>query len=102
DAVHRVRVVRRLDHVVLLVSAQTVLRSESGCKADVVAGCERIERMREIARDGGRMRKQRDPAAGERLAKPRLRGQAIDAELHHDVWVVSLASAQSSAANPLG
>ena len=52
---HRIVVVRRLDHVVLLVAAQAVLRTESCADLDVAARDKRIERMRQILRDGSRV-----------------------------------------------
>ena len=82
DAVHRIVEVRRLDHVVLLVAAQAVLRAERGGELDVAAGGQRIERMRQVLRDRGGMREQRHAPARERRAQGRLSEQAIDAEFH--------------------
>ncbi len=79
---HRIVEVRRLDHVVLLVAAQAMLRTEGGGDLDVAAGGERIERMRQIGRDGSRMREQRHAPALERRAQGGLGDQSIDAELH--------------------
>jgi hypothetical protein len=39
----RIREARRLDHVVLLVAAQTMLRSEGGGDFDITARGKRIE-----------------------------------------------------------
>ena len=83
DAVHRIVEVRRLDHVVLLVAAQAVLRAEGGGELDVAAGGERIERMRQVCGHRGRMRQQRHAPAGERRAQRGFGEQPVDAELHH-------------------
>ena len=48
DAVHRIVEVRRLDHVVLLVAAQAMLRTEGGADLHVAACRQRIERVRQI------------------------------------------------------
>ncbi len=74
--------VRRLDHVVLLVAAQAVLRAEGGGQLHVARRGQRIERMREICRDRRGMRQQRDALAGQRLAQRRLRQQTIDSVFH--------------------
>ena len=63
NAVHRIVEVRRLDHVVLLVAAQPMLRTEGGADLDVAACGQRIQRMRQVFRDRSRMRKQRDALA---------------------------------------
>ena len=81
----RIAVVRRLDHVVLLVAAQPVLRAEGGGELHVVACAERIERVRQVARDGGRMRKQRHAAALERRAQFWFGDEPVDSEFHD--WI---------------
>ena len=63
NAVHRILEIRRFDHVVLLVPAQPMLRAEGGADLYVAAGGERIERMRQVFRDGCGMREQRDALA---------------------------------------
>ena len=68
DAVHRVGKVRRLDHVVLLVAAQAVLRTERRRQFQIGKRGQRVERMHQLARHRGGMREQRDALAGERLA----------------------------------
>ncbi len=74
--------VGRLDHVVLLVATQAVLRPERRGQLHVAQRGQRIERMCEIRSDRRRMRQQRDPLAGQRLAQRRLRQQTIDSVLH--------------------
>ena len=56
DAVDRIGKVRRLDHVVLLVAPQSVLRSERGRDLNVAAFRQRVQRVREIAGNRSRMR----------------------------------------------
>ncbi len=82
DAVQRILEIRRLDHVVLLVAAQPVLRSESGRDVELAAGEERVERMRQVDCDRGGMREQRYAFAGKRRAQGGLAEESIDAELH--------------------
>ena len=79
---HRIDEVGRLDHVVLLVAAQPVLRAERGGEPHVAERRQRVERMHEIARHRGGMGEQADAASGQRLPQRRLGEQAIDAELH--------------------
>jgi len=50
DAVDRIVEVGRLDHVVLLVAAQAMLRTERSDELDIAAGGERIERMCQVLR----------------------------------------------------
>ena len=64
DAQLRVGEVGRLDHVVLLVAAQTMLGAEGGAQAHVGQRRQRVQRVREVARDRGRMGQQGDAAAG--------------------------------------
>ncbi|MDT4846521.1 hypothetical protein FQZ97_805450 [compost metagenome] len=78
----RVEVVGRLDHVVLFVAAQTVLRAEGGGELQVGQGGEGIERMREPARDRGRVGQQGDPPAGQGGAQGGVFDEAFDAEFH--------------------
>jgi hypothetical protein len=82
NVVHRIEVIRRLDHVVLLVAPQPVLRAERRGEAQAGEGRERIERMPQVAGDGGGVRQQRHTASGERLAQRGLLDQPVDAELH--------------------
>jgi hypothetical protein len=51
DAMHRIVEVRRFDHVVLLVAAQAMLRTESGGDIDVAASGQCIERVRQVLCD---------------------------------------------------
>ena len=51
-------IVRRLDHVVLFVAAQAVLRTEGGADLHVAARSQRIQRVRQVSRDRSRMREQ--------------------------------------------
>src|SRR4051812_34263224 len=82
NAVHRIVERRRLDHVVLLVAAQAVLRAEGGGQREVVESRERVERMREVGGDRCGMSEQRESLAAQRAAQRGLAEQAIDAELH--------------------
>ena len=82
DAMHRVVEVRRLDHVVLLVAAQTMLRTERGGELDVAARGQRIERVRQVLRDGSRMREQCNAPAVERRAQRGFGDKSIDAKFH--------------------
>jgi hypothetical protein len=84
DAMHRVAEVRRLDHVVLLVASQPVLRSESGGDVEAPDGAQRVERVFEIRGHGSRVREQRDAPALEFPLQFQIRQQTIDAELDHD------------------
>jgi hypothetical protein len=84
DAERGVAEVRRLDHVVLLVAAQPVLRPESRGDGEPRRRGQRIQRMPPAARarlgHGGRMREQAEPLAFERRAQRRLVEQPVDAE----------------------
>ena len=77
----RIEEVGRLDHVVLLVAAQAVLRAEGGGELDVGQGRQRVERVRQVARHRRRMGEQGDAAAVERRAQGGVGEQAVDAEL---------------------
>ena len=79
---HRIVEIRRLDHVVLLVAAQAMLRTERGGELDVAAGGQRIERMRQVGRDRSRMREQGDAPAAQRRAQIGFGDQSIDAKFH--------------------
>ena len=74
--------IRRLDHVVLLVAAQPVLRTERGAQIEIGQGGQRVERVREIVRHGGGMREQRDALAAQAFAQRARSEQAIQTELH--------------------
>ena len=80
DAEHRIDEVGRLDHVVLLVAAQAVLRAEGRREPQVPERGQRIERMREVGRDRSRMRQQRDAASAQVLAQPGIGTQTVDRE----------------------
>ena len=79
---HRIVEVRQLDHVVLLVAAQAMLRTERGAELDVAACGQRIERMRQVFRDRSRMREQRHALARERRAQGGFGDKPVDAEFH--------------------
>ena len=82
NAVHRIFEIRRLDHVVLLVAAQTMLRAERGGDLDVTASGQRIERMRQVSGDRSGMREQRYALVVERRAQGGFGDKPIDAESH--------------------
>ena len=63
----RIAKVLRLDHVVLLVTAQPVLRTERGGDVEPADRAQRIERMLEIGGHRRGMREQRDASAFELL-----------------------------------
>ncbi len=77
----RIDLVPGLDHVVLLVALEPVLRTEGGGHIDPAVD-QRVERMREARGYRGRMRDQRDPAPFQRLAQLLFRDEPIDAEFH--------------------
>ncbi len=85
DPVGRVDVVGRLDHVVLLVAAHAVLRPECGGQAEVLMRCERIDRVREIGGDRGRVGEQGDATAIERLPDGAVEQQAVNPEFHRTI-----------------
>ena len=82
DAMHRIVEVRRLDHVVLLVAAQTMLRTEGSADLDVAACDQRIQAMRQIfvTEAGCASNATRRPASGARKAGSAMK--SIDAKLH--------------------
>ncbi len=82
DAVRRIHEVRRFDHVVLLVSPQTVLRAERARQRDIAGSGQRIERVTEFAGHGRRVREQCHPPPREFPAQRRIREQTVDAERH--------------------
>jgi hypothetical protein len=84
DAVHGIVEIRRLHHVVLLVAAQPVLRSERRREPHVAERGDGVERVFEPGGDGCGMREQRDAAAGQRTPQRGLREQPVEAELHHE------------------
>src|SRR5262249_29527283 len=79
NRVRRIGEVARLDHVVLLVAAQPVLRPERRRERQS-AREERVHRMREAFRDRGRVREEREAPALEALLQRTLLEQALDAE----------------------
>ena len=82
-AVHGIVERRRLDHVVLLVAAQSVLRAERRSYLDIGKPGQDVERMRELCGHGGGMREHSDAFAVQGFAEHGLRAQAIDSKLHH-------------------
>jgi len=79
---HRVDEAGRLDHVVLLVAAQTMLRAERGGELYVRACGQRIERMGQVLSDRSGMGEQGDTPALERRAQWGLGEQPVYAEYH--------------------
>ncbi len=78
----RIGEVRRLDHVVLLVAAQTVLRTESGSDVHVTACGQCIERVPQVRRDRSGMREESDALALEGRAQGGFGDKSIDAKFH--------------------
>src|SRR5690349_20874332 len=83
DAMHRVAEIRRLDHVVLLVAAQSVLGPESGGDVEAPDRAQRIERVLEIRSHGSRMGEQRDATTLELALQLQVGQQTVNAELDH-------------------
>jgi hypothetical protein len=79
---HRIVEVRRLDHVVLLVAAQSMLRTEGGGDLQVAAADQRIQRMRQIFRNGSGMREHRHAPAPQRCAQGWFGDESVDAKFH--------------------
>ena len=82
---HRIAEIRRLDHVVLLVAAQPVLRTESRGDVETADGAQCVERMFEIRRHRSRMRQQRNAPAFELALQFHVAQQAVDSELDHEL-----------------
>src|SRR5215813_2886047 len=59
-----------------------MLRTESGGDIDVAASGQRIERVRQVLRDRGRVREQCDAPAAKRRAQSRFGDESIDAKFH--------------------
>ena len=93
DAVHGIGVVLRLDHVVLLVPAQPVLRPECRAQAYVADRRQGIEGMDHVACDGSGVRQQSHAPPCQRLAQLGLLEQSVDSKPHEQA---------TSSANPLG
>ena len=94
NAVLRVDLVAGLDHVVLLVPLQPVLRPES--RSDVhFAGNQGVERVHEPRSDRCRMGHQRDTAPVEALAQIFFGDEPIDAEFHDALGAASRAVKQA-------
>jgi hypothetical protein len=74
--------VRRLDHVVLLVAAQAMLRTEGRRQSDVAARGQCIERMGQVMGERRGMGEHGHALSLKRRAQCRVREQSIDAELH--------------------
>ncbi len=68
DAMHRIVEVGRLDHVVLLVAAQAMLRTEGGGDVQAAARGQPVEGMPQVPGDRGGVREQGDAPALERRA----------------------------------
>src|SRR5450830_855594 len=82
DAMYRIVEVRRLDHVVLLVATQAMLRTERSADLHVAACGERIQRVRQVFRYGSGMREQRHASAPEWHTQSGFGDESIDAKLH--------------------
>ena len=82
DAPAWVHVVGRLDHVVLFVAAQAVLWAKGRAQAHLGQGRERVDAVRELARDRGRVGQQGHASALQWRAQSGFRQQAFDAEFH--------------------
>ena len=87
-----------LDHIVLLVAAQAVLRTERGGQVEAGGG-ERVEAVGQVAGHRRRMREQRDALAFERLAQFRVGEQPVDSEQSCAAAYGSCATKQSGCGN---
>ena len=88
DVVAGIGLVRRLDHIVLLVALQPVLRSERRCDIDP-AFDQRVERMVQLRGDRSRMRHQRYALALEWGSQFVFGQKAVNAEFHGAVGAAS-------------
>ena len=93
DAVRWVGVVLRLDHVVLLVPTQPVLRAERRAQAYVAKRCQRIKGMDQVACYRSGVRQQGHTLSRQRLAQLGLIEQSVDPKFHERT---------TSSANPFG
>ena len=82
NTVARVVKVGGLNHVVLLVAAQSVLRAEGRAELHVPDRRERIERMREIGRHRCGVCNERNAFAREGSSQSGVTEEAVDAEEH--------------------
>ena len=90
---HRVGIVLRLDHVVLLVPPQAMLRPKRRAQANIADGRQRIEGMAQVACYRSGVRQQRHAQARQRLAQRGLLEQSVDSKPHERA---------TSSANPFG
>ena len=86
DAVYRIEEVRRLDHVVLLVAAQSVLGAEGGAQLQIGEGRQGVDGVRQVGGDRRRVRDQGDAAAAQRPAQVRVGEQAVKSGLQDGHW----------------
>ncbi len=84
-----------LDHVVLLVAAQTVLRTEGGGELDVTACGQRVEGMVQVLGNRRGVGKQGDAPAFERRAQGGFGEKPVDAEFHGRYGAGSSSAKQS-------
>ncbi len=80
--VHRVGEVGGLDHVVLLVAPQAVLRPERGREPEAAHRAQGVQGMNQVARHRGGVSQQRHASSAQRLAELGLLDQAVNSELH--------------------
>jgi hypothetical protein len=78
DAMHRVDEVGRLDHVVLLVAAQAVLRAEGGAQLESGRRPRASSEWRQVGGDRRRVGEQGDALAGQRAAQRGFGDQAVN------------------------
>ena len=82
NAMYRIEKIRRLDHVVLLVAAQPMLRPKRRTELNVRQRRQRVKRMNQLARHRRRMRQQRHALACERFAQRWFMQQSVNAKFH--------------------
>ena len=84
DIVNRIKIILGFDHIVLLVTPQTVLGSKSRGNIDTVETRQHIKRMGQIAGDRGRMRKQRHPLPFKSYSEFGLFDKPVYSKFHRD------------------
>ena len=83
----RIGLVGGLHHIVLKVALHAVLRPEGGGQLDVRTGRERVQAVRQIGRDRGRMPQQGHAPPAQIAPQLGLGQQTVDAELHQNLKV---------------
>jgi hypothetical protein len=96
---HRIAEIRRLDHVVLLVAAQAVLRTERRGDVQAANRTQCVQRVLEVRGHRSRVRQQGHAPSFELAQQLAVRQQPVDAELDHAASLIA-ARQSSSIAKP--